>query len=214
MNSNQDNDKQKESKKNWEGYSPFLRPIAYDKPSQVIKNGGVKYTKTRSLFGPQNTTGQRRIDFNPKNRQIKKTKVNDPVKARELREKELIDCYMNHGYDPRKFYKPEELVYKEAVRILEPIDLKYGIMKPKDVANRKWDDWLMIYGPFSRKSPRKVHFIDFPFELRDHKYRITIKKRLADANRKWHKKYLLKNYEKNHRRVWFQDKPFYQDIDE
>ena len=59
------------NKKNWEAYSPYVRPIHYDNASQVIKNGGVKYTKTRSLFGPQKTTGQSRLDFNQKNRKKK-----------------------------------------------------------------------------------------------------------------------------------------------
>ena len=70
FNNNGDDD-QSVNKKNWEAYSPYIRPIHYDKPSQVIKNGGVKYTKTRSLFGPQKTTGQSRLDFNPKNRHKK-----------------------------------------------------------------------------------------------------------------------------------------------
>ena len=52
-------------------------------------------------------------------------------------------------------------MYKEAVRVLEPVDLEYGIMKKHDVANRKWTDWR--YSTNHKKHTRKVSFEDDPF---------------------------------------------------
>ena len=86
-------------------------------------------------------------------------------------------------------------------------------MTPKDVANRKWNDWKLINGPFDRKSPRKVRFLDFPFQFRDNNYAFTIEKRLAAANWNWRKMFLYEESTKNHRRVWFQEEPFFDEYE-
>ena len=48
---------------------------------------------------------------------------------KEEREKNMVMWYILHEYDPRKIYEPEEYMYREAVRIMEPVDLKLGIIK-------------------------------------------------------------------------------------
>ena len=53
------------NKDNWEGYTPFLRPIKWDKGSTIIRSGQAKYSRTKSLFGPQKKSGQIMLNFIP-----------------------------------------------------------------------------------------------------------------------------------------------------
>ena len=68
----------------------------------------------------------------------------------------LINAYLNDGYDPREIYEREEKMYKDAVRILKPINLRYGIKRKHHVANRIWTDWR--YATNRKKTYKKSYF--------------------------------------------------------
>ena len=211
------NQARKEHFKNndWEEYKLVVKPIHYDKPSVVIRSGRAKYEKSKSLFGPQKITGQVKINFHPR-KKANSVGVRNKLylkKTKEIREKRLIKSYLCGGYDPRKVYEREEDMYKEAVRVLEPVDLEYGIMKKHDVANRKWTDWR--YSTNHKKHTRKVSFEDDPFFFRKKKYLYRIKHQVKEANMYWQQMFRDESIItlKDNDKVWFQDNPFYSRAD-
>ena len=79
-----------------------------------------------SIFGPQARSAQLpyglKYDRPKIIKQHEQNKINKE-EVRAKREQALIDRYINTGYDPRRIFEDEEFKYKEAVRILTPIDV-------------------------------------------------------------------------------------------
>ena len=169
--------------------------------------GKLIYRKSISIFGEQGKYAQLPYDFDYDS--FRRVTLHKPKKLKrddkkDKKEKHLIDRYLNDGYDPRLIYEPEEYEYKEAVQILTPIDIEFGVLPKSSLKTKN-----KMYSPIESKNDNSIeHLVTKSNKVKLTKSRYNIEK----VNKQWCMKYDCDEcYSSKKRRVWFSDNPYYDD---